>query len=170
MMDLVHWVRGLPPELATFVIASLPISELRGAIPVALGVYDLPLWSALLWAILGNLAPIPVILRILEPVSNFLRQRSRFWEGFFQWLFARTRRRGEHYFRVYKELGLVLFVAVPLPITGAWTGSVAAFLFGLPPGRSFLLITLGVLIAASVVTSATLGVSWLAFLARHHAY
>jgi uncharacterized membrane protein len=169
-MDLVHWVRGLPPELATFVIASLPISELRGAIPVALGVYDLPLWSALLWAILGNLAPIPVILRILEPVSNFLRQRSRFWEGFFQWLFARTRRRGEHYFRVYKELGLVLFVAVPLPITGAWTGSVAAFLFGLPPGRSFLLITLGVLIAASVVTSATLGVSWLAFLARHHAY
>lgn len=170
MMDLVHWVRGLPPELATFVIASLPISELRGAIPVALGVYDLPLWSALLWAILGNLAPIPVILRILEPVSNFLRQRSRFWEGFFQWLFARTRRRGEHYFRVYKELGLVLFVAVPLPITGAWTGSVAAFLFGLPPGRSFLLITLGVLIAASVVTAATLGVSWLAFLARHHAY
>ena len=170
MMDLVHWVRGLPPELATFVIASLPISELRGAIPVALGVYDLPLWSGLLWAILGNLAPIPVILRILEPVSNFLRQRSRFWEGFFQWLFARTRRRGEHYFRVYKELGLVLFVAVPLPITGAWTGSVAAFLFGLPPGRSFLLITLGVLIAASVVTSATLGVSWLAFLARHHAY
>lgn len=170
MMDLVHWVRGLPPELATFVIASLPISELRGAIPVALGVYDLPLWSALLWAILGNLAPIPVILRILEPVSNFLRQRSRVWEGFFQWLFARTRRRGEHYFRVYKELGLVLFVAVPLPITGAWTGSVAAFLFGLPPGRSFLLITLGVLIAASVVTSATLGVCWLAFLARHHAY
>jgi uncharacterized membrane protein len=170
MIDLVRWLQGLPPELATFVIASLPISELRGAIPVALGVYKLPLWSALLWAILGNLAPIPFILRLLEPVSNFLRQRSRMWEAFFRWLFARTRRKGEHYFRVYKELGLILFVAVPLPMTGAWTGSVAAFLFGIPPGRSFLLITVGVLIAATVVTSATLGVSWLAFLAGPHAY
>ncbi len=166
-MDLVHWVRGLPPELATFVIASLPISELRGAIPVALGVYKLPLWSALLWAILGNLAPIPIILILLEPVSNFLRQHSRFWEAFFRWLFARTRRRGEHYFRIYKELGLVAFVAVPLPITGAWTGCAAAFLFGIPPGRSFVLIALGVLIAASVVTSATLGVGWLALLSAN---
>jgi uncharacterized membrane protein len=168
-MDLLHWVRGLPPELATFVIASLPISELRGAIPVALGVYKLPLWSALLWAILGNLAPIPIILWALGPVSNFLRRRSRTWEGFFRWLFARTRRKGERYFRVYQELGLVLFVAVPLPITGAWTGSVAAFLFGLSLGRSFFLITLGVLIAATLVTSATLGVSWLAILSGYHA-
>lgn len=164
MMDLVRWVQGLPPELATFVLASLPISELRGAIPVALGVYKLPLWSALLWAILGNLAPIPIILRLLEPVSTFLRERSRILEAFFHWLFTRTRRKGEHYFRIYEELGLVLFVAVPLPLTGAWTGAVAAFLFGISPGRSFVLIALGVLIAASVVTAATLGVGWLAFL------
>lgn len=170
MSDLVRWLQGLPPELATFVIASLPISELRGAIPVALGVYKLPLWSALLWAILGNLAPIPFILRLLEPVSNFLRQRWRMWEAFFHWLFARTQRKGEHYFRVYKEIGLILFVAVPLPATGAWTGCVAAFLFGIPLGRSFILITLGVLIAATVVTSATLGVSWLALLAGSRAY
>ena len=170
MIDLAQWVQRLPPELATFVIAALPISELRGAIPVALGVYKLPLWSALLWAILGNLAPIPIILRLLEPVSNFLRQRSRMWDRFFHWLFARTRQRGEHYFRVYEEVGLILFVAVPLPMTGAWTGSVAAFLFGIPPGRSFALIAVGVLIAASVVTAATLGVSWLAFFAGSHAY
>lgn len=163
-MSLVNWMESLPPELATFVLACLPLSELRGAIPVAIGVYKLPVWSALLWAVLGNLTPIPVILGFLEPVSNFLRQRSRVCEGFFRWLFARTRRRGDPYFRLYKELGLVLFVAVPLPMTGAWTGSVAAFIFGLSRGRSFFLITLGVLIAAIVVTSATLGVSWLAFL------
>ncbi len=169
-MNLVQWFQGLPPELATFVIASLPISELRGAIPVALGVYKLPLWSALLWAVLGNLAPIPIILKVLEPVSNFLRQRSPIWDGFFRWLFARTRRKGERYFRVYKELGLILFVAVPLPITGAWTGSVAAFLFGLSLGRSFFLIAVGILIAASLVTAATLGVSWLAFLAGFYKY
>ena len=170
MIDLAQWVHRLPPELATFVIAALPISELRGAIPVALGVYKLPLWSALLWAILGNLAPIPMILRLLEPVSNFLRQRSRLGDRFFHWLFARTRRKGEHYFRVYEEVGLILFVAIPLPMTGAWTGSVAAFLFGIPPGRSFVLIAVGVLIAASVVTAATLGVSWLAFFAGSQAY
>ncbi|MFQ5881216.1 MAG: COG2426 family protein [Candidatus Methylomirabilales bacterium] len=168
-MKLVQWVQGLPPEVATFVIAALPISELRGAIPVALGVYKLPLWSALLWAVLGNLAPIPVILKLLEPISSFLSQRWRVWDRFFTWLFARTRRKGERYFHLYKELGLVLFVAAPLPITGAWTGAVAAFLFGLSLGRSFLLITVGVLIAGSLVTAASLGVSWLALLGGHHA-
>lgn len=162
-MNLVHWMEGLPPELATFVIASLPISELRGAIPVALGVYKLPVWSALLWAVLGNLTPVPIILKLLGPVSNFLRQRSRVWEAFFRWLFARTQRRGERYVHLYREFGLVLFVAVPLPMTGAWTGAVAAFLFGLSLGRSFLLIAVGILIAASLVTAASLGVSWLPF-------
>ncbi len=162
-MNLVQWMQGLPPELATFVIATLPISELRGAIPVALGVYKLPVWSAVLWAVLGNLAPLPIILKFLGPVSNFLRERWRIWDRFFNWLFARTRRRGERYFEVYKEMGLVLFVAIPLPVTGAWTGCVAGFLFGLSPGRTFSLITLGVLIAATIVTAASLGVSWLAF-------
>jgi uncharacterized membrane protein len=163
-MSPAEWVRGLPPELATFIIASLPISELRGAIPIALGVYKLPVWSAMLWAILGNLAPIPVILTFLEPASNFLRQRSRLGDVFFQWLFARTRRKGEPYLALYRDLGLVLFVAVPLPLTGAWTGAVVAFLFGLSPGRGLLLIGYGVLIAAGLVTAASLGVRWLAFL------
>ncbi|MFQ5801528.1 MAG: COG2426 family protein [Candidatus Methylomirabilales bacterium] len=169
-MNLVQSLQGLPPEAATFVMATLPISELRGAIPVALGVYKLPVWSAVLWAVLGNLAPIPFILRLLEPVSNFLRERWRIWDRFFNWLFARTRRKGERYFQVYKEMGLVLFVAIPLPITGAWTGSVASFLFGLSLGRGFFLITLGVLIAATIVTAASLGVSWLIFLGGSHAY
>ncbi len=169
-MNLLQWVQGLPPEIATFVIATLPVSELRGAIPVALGVYKLPVWSAVLWAVLGNLTPIPFILKLLEPVSNFLRERWRVWDGFFLWLFARTRRRGERYFRIYKELGLILFVAIPLPMTGAWTGSVAAFLFGFSHGRSFFLITLGVLIAAGIVTAASLGVSWLVFFRAPAAY
>lgn len=169
-MNLVQSLQGLPPEVATFIMATLPISELRGAIPIALGVYKLPVWSAVLWAVLGNLAPIPFILRLLEPVSNFLRERWRIWDRFFNWLFARTRRKGERYFQVYKEMGLVLFVAIPLPITGAWTGSVASFLFGLSLGRGFFLITLGVLIAATIVTAASLGVSWLIFLGGSHAY
>jgi len=162
-MNLVDWVRGLPPEIATFVIAALPISELRGSIPVALTVYKLPVWSAVLWSVLGNVAPIPLILKLLDPVATFLSHRFRIWDRFFQWLFTRTRRKGERYFQLYQELGLVLFVAVPLPLTGAWTGAVAAFLFGLPLWRGFLLITLGVLIAAGAVTAASLGVRWLAF-------
>lgn len=169
-MNLVEWMQGLPPEMATFIMATLPISELRGAIPVALGVYKLPVWSAVLWAVLGNLAPIPFILKLLEPVSKFLRERWRIWDRFFNWLFTRTRRKGERYFQVYKEMGLVLFVAIPLPITGAWTGSVASFLFGLSLGRGFFLITLGVLIAATLVTAASLGVGWLVFLGGSHVH
>jgi uncharacterized membrane protein len=157
-MNLVQWMQGLPPEMATFIMATLPISELRGAIPVALGVYKLPVWSAVLWAVLGNLAPIPFILKLLEPVSKFLRERWRIWDRFFNWLFTRTRRKGERYF------------AIPLPITGAWTGSVASFLFGLSLGRGFFLITLGVLIAATLVTAASLGVGWLVFLGGSHVH
>jgi uncharacterized membrane protein len=67
-------------------------------------------------------------------------------------------------------MGLVLFVAIPLPITGAWTGSVASFLFGLSLGRGFFLITLGVLIAAILVTAASLGVGWLVFLGGSHVH
>ncbi|MFQ5840522.1 MAG: COG2426 family protein [Candidatus Methylomirabilales bacterium] len=164
-MRALEWVKGLPPELATFLIAALPVSELRGAIPVALSVYGLPLWSALLWAILGNMAPVPWILLVLDPVARFL-SRWRVGERFFAWLFARTRRRGESYLRLYRELGLVLFVAIPLPMTGAWTGAVLAFLFGVPFWRALWLLFTGVTVAALIVTLATLGVGFFALLVR----
>jgi uncharacterized membrane protein len=77
-------------------------------------------------------------------------------DRFFEWLFARTRKRSGA-LEKYGAIGLVLFVAIPLPVTGAWTGSAAAFLFGIPFRKAFPIILLGVMIAGGLVTAAVLG-------------
>jgi len=146
---------GLSPEAVTVVIAALPIIELRGAIPWALTLGELSWGRAYLLAVLGNVLPVIPLLLYLGPVSAFLR-RLRFMDRFFEWLFARTRKRSGA-LEKYGAVGLVAFVAIPLPVTGAWTGSAAAFLFGIPFRKAFPLIVLGVGIAGFIVTAAVLG-------------
>jgi len=153
---IVAQLQHLSPELATVIVAMLPIFELRGAIPLALGVFGLSVWQAYLWAVLGNIIPVIPLLLFLGPVSEYLR-RFTIWDRFFDWLFARTRRRSELVERL-EVVGLVLFVAVPLPITGAWTGTAAAFIFDIPFKHALPAIILGVMIAGGVVTLASLGV------------
>mgnify|MGYP001577643046 CR=1 FL=1 len=139
-------------------VAATPIFELRGAIPLALGVYKLPLWSAYLFSVAGNIIPVFFILWLLEAVSNFLGKHFYFFNRFFAWLFDRTRDHHKHKFERWESLALVILVAIPLPLTGAWTGALAAFVFGIPPKKAFLLITAGVMIAGLIVSLATLGV------------
>jgi len=151
------WFSGLPEEFVVFGMAMLPILELRGAIPWALKFApDLPLASIYLFAVLGNFAPVIPILLFLEPVSNYLR-RVPVFDRFFTWLFARTRRRGR-LVEKYEAIGLTFFVAIPLPVTGAWTGALLAFLFGIRLRWAAVCIALGVLIAGLVVTLASKGV------------
>ena len=138
--------------LAVLGIAASPISELRGAIPIAIGVYNFPWYYAFPIAVIGNLLPVPFLLLLLNSVSRLLC-RVRFLERFINWLFERTRRRGKIIER-YERIGLALFVAIPLPITGAWTGSIAAVLLGLKFRYAFLSIVIGVLIAGIIVTCA----------------
>jgi len=143
-------------ELSTVFIAMLPISELRGAIPYALG-SGLGWQQAFFWAVLGNAIPVAPLLLFLEPISTFLSRRFPVFQRFFLWLFARTRRRGRVVER-YEALGLAIFVAIPLPVTGAWTGTVAAFLFGIRFRYALPAILVGILTAGIVVTLASLGV------------
>lgn len=151
-------------ELATFLVAMTPIGELRAAIPLALEVFHLPIWKAYFISVLGNMVPVFIILLLLKPATKILR-KIKIFDKFFDWLFERTRRKTEKKYLIYGELALILFVAIPLPVTGAWTGSVAAFLFGVPYRRAILLIGSGVLIAGIIVLLATLGVvSFLDFL------
>lgn len=148
---LLEFLRGLPPPLITICIAALPIVELRGAIPaaVALGV---PILEAYLWACLGNLLPVIPLLLYLVPVSEWLR-RFPFWRGFFTWFFRRTAARAQMVQRV-ETVGLALFVMVPLPMTGAWTGCAAASLFKLPFRVAFPAVVVGVLGAGLLVSLA----------------
>ena len=156
MNGLWEALSGLPPEVITMIIGSLPVSELRGAIPIGIALGDLPWQTAWLFAVIGNALPVAPLLFGLEPVSEWLR-RWPVWERFFTWLFARTRRRGG-LIEKYGAWGLILFVSIPLPVTGAWTGCAAAFVFGIRPMRALPLVFGGILIASVVVTLATMGV------------
>lgn len=138
-------------HVATVILATLPILELRGALPVALLAPDpLPLWQAYPLAVLGNMLPIPLIAWFLEPATNFLR-RWKSGDRFVEWLFARTRRKGEK-IQKYELWGLVLFVAIPLPATGAWTGAMAGHVFGLTKRRTVFACFLGVCIAGVIMS------------------
>lgn len=157
-IDYAAFFRGFPPELVTIFVAMIPIAELRVSLPLALGVYKLPLFSAFLYSFIGNIIPVFFILWFFGPVSRFLIRHSSFFRKFFNWLFERTRRKYRKNSERYGVLiALILFVAIPLPVTGAWTGSLAAFLFGVPYKKAILTIVLGVLIAGMIVSAVYLG-------------
>ncbi len=137
-------------EVKVFLIAMIPIFELRGAIPIGMLKYELPLWKVIPIALVGNMFPIFFILLFFNFVTK-LFFKVPFLKKILEAIFARTRRKTE-VIQKYEEIGLMLFVAIPLPITGAWTGSLAAYLFGLKFWKSILFIFLGVCIAAVVVT------------------
>ena len=143
--------RGLSPEVAVFITSMLPIVELRGALPLAINLYHIPWLKACIIAYVGNLVPVPFILLLLKPVVALL-SRIKPIGKFFTWLFKRTRAKSSTVIEKYEEIGLLIFVAIPLPGTGAWTGALIAFLFGLDFKKSMLVIALGVLIAGIIVT------------------
>ena len=135
-------------------ISAAPVAELRGGIPFAIS-QDYPPAAAYLLAILGNLAVVPLVLIGLKFGEDLLL-RWRVTRALLEWVFARTRRKGRLIER-FGPVALVLLVAIPLPGTGAWTGAIAARLFGIPMRRSLPWIGLGVLIAGIVVLLVSLG-------------
>lgn len=146
-------IASFSKELAVVAIAAMPVSELRGAIPFALAMGFSPV-KAYTLAFIGNLIPVIPLLFLLQPVANKLRH-IKIFEKFFDWLFERTRRKAT-LVEKFEALGLILFVALPLPITGAWTGCVAATLFKIRFRYAFIAILLGVMIAGFIVLGVTL--------------
>eukprot|EP00850_Spirogloea_muscicola_P000352 SM000001S04754 [mRNA] locus=s1:2081162:2082591:+ [translate_table: standard] len=140
---------GWPDEAIIFFMAMLPILELRGSIPVGYWLGLKPVTLSTL-AILGNMVPVPFILLYLGRVSEYLMVRSASAQGFFDWLFEHTRRKAGP-IQEFKWLGLMLFVAVPLPGTGAWSGAIAAEILGMSFWPAFWANFLGVAIAGLIV-------------------
>ncbi|MEN8254511.1 MAG: small multi-drug export protein [Verrucomicrobiota bacterium] len=162
---IARWMedKGMSRTTSVAAISTLPIVELRGAIPVGIVAFEMSWWRVYLIAVAGNMIPIPFILLLLGPVSSFL-MRFRAGKRFFDWLFARTRKKSAK-IEKYEALGLTLFVAIPLPVTGGWTGAMAAFLMGIPFGKAMLYILMGVMIAGVIMTVLSL-LGWIgAFIA-----
>ena len=145
-------------ELWTVIYSALPLTELRATIPVAITVWKIKPLTALILAVIGNSLPIVFIILGLNKVVQLAERYSKFCTKILEAIFRRTRRKTSQQFKKYGLLALCLFVAIPLPMTGAWTGSIAAWLFGVPAHKAFWPIFCGVVIAGIIVTILTVGV------------
>ena len=154
---------GLPPAIIVIIVAAVPIVELRGAIPLAINVLDMSWFNALALAVIGNMLPVPFILKLLNWLACTMG-RYPFFKRIFEWVFSRTRAKSGVIAR-YHKLGLTLFVAVPLPMTGAWTGAIAAVILGIPFRGAMFHIFLGVVMAGIIVTALSLMGWWGALVA-----
>ncbi|PIV53744.1 MAG: ligand-binding protein SH3 [Elusimicrobia bacterium CG02_land_8_20_14_3_00_37_13] len=147
---------GKSPELMVFLLGALPVSELRGAIPLGIAKFGFSIQKTFIIAVIGNLVPVIPLLLFLNYLSKELSKISILGK-FFDWWFTRTKKRSK-IIEEYGTLGLILFVAIPLPMTGAWSGCVASYLLGMRLRYAFPAIALGVIIAGIVVTLTTVGI------------
>ncbi len=145
----------IPPELTIFVISLMPILELRGGM-IAARLLEVPFLKAFSVCFIGNMLPIPFILLFIEKIFEWLR-RFKFFEKIIVRLEAKTDRNKDKVLR-YKSWGLLLFVAIPLPGTGGWTGALMAALLGIDFKRSLPIIALGVFIAGLIMSLITYGI------------
>jgi len=152
---LFGWVGSLPPALTVFLLSLMPISELRGGIPYGLLVAHLPLWEVELLAIGGCWLSAPIVYFILPWVVRLLcrmRWFERLWNRVSLKVHGHVRRSVER----FGPLGITLFVGVPLPGFGVYSGALGAYLLGMSFARFMWVALIGVLIAAALVTAAVL--------------
>ena len=141
--------------LFTFLIAMVPVVELRGAIPYGV-IAGLSVPAAFIIAVIGNLVPIPILVVFTRKVFEWLRTKSEWLDSIVRRLEAKADDKKE-IVQKYEFWGLVLLVAIPLPGTGAWTGALVAAMMDMRLKRAMPAIILGVIIAGVIVTTVTYG-------------
>ncbi|MDP2938847.1 MAG: small multi-drug export protein [Candidatus Omnitrophota bacterium] len=139
----------LPKEIIVVILSMIPIGEIRLGLPVGFWLMKFNIVKAFLLSLLGNTLFIAPVLFFLEPVSRYL-MRFKWGKKFFDWNFSRTKKKASLIER-YEFWGLMIFVGIPLPMTGAWTGCIAASLFKMKFRYAFLANVLGVIIAGIIV-------------------
>ena len=145
--------------LIVYLIAMVPLIELRGAIPYAVG-FGLPIVPSIIVAVIGNMLPVPFIFLFARRILEWGKDK-RYIGPFFTWCLEKGEKGGE---KLKAKAGsglyiaLLLFVGIPLPGTGAWTGTLAASILDMDFKKSVLFVLLGVLLAGAIMLLASLGV------------
>lgn len=142
-------------ELIVLLVSMIPLLELRGSI-LAAGFLKMNFLSSYIAAVVGNMLPIPFILLFIEKIFELMK-KSKYLHKFPDWVTKKAMSKSAQ-IEKYGYFGLFLFVAIPLPGTGAWTGSLLAVLFGLKPKKSFLFILLGVMTAGLIMSLLAFGI------------
>ncbi len=143
--------------LLTMLVSMVPVIELRGGIPFGVAA-GLPVWMAMLAAIIGNLIPVPFIIVYIRRIFQWMRRRMPRFGGMIDKLEAKAHLKGQKV-QKYQYFGLALFVAIPLPGTGAWTGALAAAFLDMRLRKALPSIVAGVAVAGVVVSAITYGVA-----------
>ncbi|MFH1771465.1 MAG: small multi-drug export protein [Candidatus Omnitrophota bacterium] len=146
----------MPKEFAVAVVAALPVFELRGSIPLGILSFKMPWQSVCFYSFLGNFIPIVPLLVFLRWAEKRLENIRYIGKGL-RWWFDKVHKKSK-IVQVYGFWGLALFVAIPVPGSGIWSGAVAATLFEFKLKRAFLAILIGMIIAGILVTLGTLGI------------
>lgn len=146
---------GFWNHLYVFFLSMVPIIELRGAIPLG-AILDLPLWSNYLVSVFGNFLPVPFILLFIRYILEWMKKTKHF-ARIALWLEEKAQH-GSEKVQKYASLGLFLFVAIPLPGTGAWTGALVAALMRMKMKYALPSILGGVLAAGVIMSLASYGV------------
>ena len=154
-MELFAWLTSTTwgESLLTLLVSMVPVIELRGGVPFGTALGLAPL-HALAVCIIGNMIPIPFIIVYIRRIFQWMRRKSPRLNGLVDRLERKAHLKGRTVTK-YKYLGLCIFVAIPLPGTGAWTGALIAALLDMPLRKAVPSIFLGVVIAGLIMTLAT---------------
>ncbi len=153
---ILEMLRDLPDELIVMIISAIPVIEVRGAIPVGMTLLKMqPVYTAFI-SLIGSMLPVPVILLAITKVIAFLKT-TRLFHKLAVKLESKSESKKAGSIRKYGALGLVLFVGIPLPGTGVWTGSLIAALLGIRFRWAFLAVLAGDILAAVIVTLISTG-------------
>jgi uncharacterized membrane protein len=153
--QLIRLFNGLPHGLVVMIFAALPIIEVRGSIPLGLFYFKMDTLSVLLISLIGGVLPVFPILWFLENLTTGLRKLNAF-DRFFAWLFEHTRAKSG-LIEKFELVGLTIFMALPIPGTGIWTGCVAAYLLEVPWLPTFICALIATAIASVLVWLASVG-------------
>lgn len=160
MLDIIiNFFSAFPHGLATFLLAMTPVGELRLSIPVGILLYNLPVWEVFILSIIGNMIPATVILFLADRFQRWVQKKSGFFaKGWINTL-ARAQKKFSKKYEKYGFIGLLLFVGIPMPGTGAYTGVLAALVFGIPIKKSWPYVFAGVIMSGTITTLLTLGIN-----------
>ena len=144
--------------IITFLLSMIPLIELRGAVPYAIS-SGIPLWQALLIGVIGNMLPVPIIFFFARHILEWGKEKPVIG-NFFTWCLNKGHRGGQKLEEAAGDKGifwaLLLFVGIPLPGTGAWTGTLAASILDWDFKRSVLAVMLGVILAGLIMGTLSL--------------
>lgn len=160
-MSFTDLAQALPDPLVVFLMGMLPVTELQGAIIFGVTVLGMNPWIAFLSGTAGCITMAMLLLLFLERVTEFMRKRSSLLRRLFDWLFHRTQAKYSARISEIGHIALFTYIAIPTPGSGGWTGSLIAYVFGIPRKKAALILVSGLVVTGLIVMFGTEGVMFL---------